>query len=231
VRANAALAPINGRDGKGGPSSSWRHLATLSDSHEANARSPPICPLSLATPALPLAALALLLLAAAAQAGGPSWGGRHHGSGGSHSSSWLPAGISKDSIAAIRITFANGTTVDKPYPPPARTAADADAWKKKKEAWKAAGEGARPTKALVLKDGRVVALPEWKKPFAKEDIKSMTATFADGTSKTWTPGSGDYHKQQDKASGGGQRPTSVSIALKNGTTVAKGPFDGSRRQP
>jgi hypothetical protein len=165
----------------------------------------------------------LLLAAQAAQAGpGGRWGGRRgHGD----KSAWLPAGVSKDSVAAIRVTFADGTTVDKPYPPPQRAPED---WQKKREARKASSGGAGgggskwrgATKALVLKDGSVVALPKRDKAFNREDVASVTATYADGASKTWTPESGGGKMMREEG-GWGARPTSVSIALKNGETITK----------
>jgi hypothetical protein len=132
--------------------------------------------------------------------------------------------VTKDQIAAIRMTFPDGKVVDKPF------GAMMEGGYKNKGGKHGGGGGGwtkdasqRPVKSLVLKDGRVVALPKREKPFAKGDVASVSMKFADGSSKTYTPG------QPRPAESGApkQRPVEVTIALKNGTTITKTP--GAKR--
>lgn len=186
------------------------------------------------------AAVALLVLALAgqAQAGGGGGGGWHRRNADGTKQSWLPAGVTEDQVAAIRMTLPDGKVVDKPFP-----------FEGKKQ-WGGGGEGAgakkwggaggghhggaykkqwdpsqpRPTKSVVLKSGKVVAFPPRPRPeFTRGDVVSVTATYADGTTKSLPlPGSGSAAPQQRPAAGA-PRPVSVAIALKNGTTITKGP--------
>jgi hypothetical protein len=179
-----------------------------------------------------VAALALLLAGQAQASGGYKHGGLNADG---TKKNWLPAGVTADQVAAIRLTFPDGKIVDKPYPPPARAAGDGSGKK-----WGGGGHhGAgtdgsqkwdpslRPTKSIVLKTGQVIALPkpDWKKnkpAFNKADVVGVTATFADGTTKALPlPGSGGAPKQRPPA--GTPRPTSITVELKNGTKITKSP--------
>jgi hypothetical protein len=100
------------------------------------------------------------------------------------------------------MTFADGRVVEKAIPSPPG-------------AWKDFDPNSMPvSRALVLKDGKVVALP--KPSFGVADVEKVTATFADGSAKVWVPGAPFVRSPE-----GAPRPVNVAIALKNGTVVNK----------